>query len=321
MRKQTCIAFVLLLLFQTALLANHVDEYISQYQQIAIREMQRSGIPASITLGQGIIESAWGGGELARNSNNHFGIKCKKYWQGPTYYIEDDDYENGELVKSCFRAYDNPEDSYIDHTNFLIENERYRQLFGYDPTDYHNWAKGLKACGYATDPHYAEKLINTIEKYGLQQFDQMAVPVAAAPKYDIPAAVNVNLMVSNDSQYSQHETTASVNLVINQAQSVEEAPTAFEIPTDYERRSNIVNVSPASEVETEVASAFVAEEVAVNMTTEYEYETSAPIAVENTPQARPVTPPNREAVIVVSHTGSSRMQHLGRKPRSTVRLR
>ena len=190
MRKLTAnVVLTLVLTFPlSTLLANHVDLYINTYKDIAIREMQRSGIPASITLSQGIIESSWGGGELASNSNNHFGIKCKDYWTGPSYYIEDDDYENGRLIKSCFRAYANPEESYIDHTNFLMNNERYHALFTYAQTDYVNWAKGLKACGYATDAEYAEKLIRMIEKYNLHRFDtqEMPIAIASAPHYKLP---------------------------------------------------------------------------------------------------------------------------------------
>ncbi|MEL6864973.1 MAG: glucosaminidase domain-containing protein [Bacteroidota bacterium] len=148
-----------------------VANYIEQYKDIAIREMHRSGIPASITLAQGLHESGLGKGRLARHSNNHFGIKCKRSWQGPTYYIEDDDYQNGKLVKSCFRAYDDPEDSYIDHTNFLMNNQRYAALFKLAPTDYVAWAKGLRRCGYATNPKYAEILIRTVRKYNLSQYD------------------------------------------------------------------------------------------------------------------------------------------------------
>ncbi|MFK7806600.1 MAG: glucosaminidase domain-containing protein [Saprospiraceae bacterium] len=182
-------AVLLLLNSATAAVTNlppHVTRYIETYNDIAVREMQRSGIPASVILAQGIHESSWGLGELSTNSNNHFGIKCKSIWNGPTYYIEDDDYVNGVLTKSCFRVYNSVEESYIDHTNFLVEGDRYQTLFSYDPTDYVNWSKGLKACGYATDPNYAKKLIRTIEKYNLTRFDQVNTPVISAPVYTIP---------------------------------------------------------------------------------------------------------------------------------------
>jgi len=172
----------------------HVSAYINNYYELAIREMQRSGIPASVTLAQGIHESSWGQGELSVNSKNHFGIKCKDHWTGKTYYIEDDDYKNGKLIKSCFRVYKTVEDSYVDHTNFLVQNSRYGKLFSYHKTDYENWAKGLQSCGYATDKKYAQKLIRTIEKYSLFQYDYMEeveVPtVIAAPSFNIPDNFN-----------------------------------------------------------------------------------------------------------------------------------
>ncbi len=146
--------------------------YVDQYSAIAVQEMDRTGIPASITLAQGIIESGYGTSGLAKNSNNHFGIKCKGNWTGGKYYHKDDDYVNGKLVKSCFRTYDNPADSYYDHSEFLIVNKRYSSLFSLAKTDYKGWAKGLKKAGYATAKNYATLLINTIEKYDLYQYDR-----------------------------------------------------------------------------------------------------------------------------------------------------
>ncbi|MGH1338021.1 MAG: glucosaminidase domain-containing protein [Aureispira sp.] len=145
-----------------------VNDYITYYKNIAIQEMERSGIPASITLAQGIHESAYGNSELARKAKNHFGIKCTKDWQGKTMYKWDD-----EARKSCFRFYSSAEDSYVDHTDFLLNRRHYAFLFNYDRTDYKRWAKGLKKAGYATDPRYPEKLIKTIERYKLQQYDKV----------------------------------------------------------------------------------------------------------------------------------------------------
>ena len=204
-------------------------EYINTYSDIAIREMQRSGIPASITLAQGIHESSWGRGELSLNSNNHFGIKCKKEWQGPTFYIEDDDYVNGELIKSCFRAYGNVEDSYIDHTDFLVNNTRYQALFKLSSADYVAWAKGLKQCGYATDPNYANKLIKTIEEYQLDQYD--ASQVNSAPLLAISAPT-----VQNNVQYEAPQAIVPSNNITSQVPDLE-APTAFVLPDDYQRNS------------------------------------------------------------------------------------
>lgn len=146
--------------------------YIDQYKDLAVAEMYRSGIPASIILAQGILESSNGTSELALNSKNHFGIKCKSYWKGRTYYHKDDDYDKkGKLLDSCFRAYEDVIDSYVDHSNFLMYTAHYSVLFQYDRTDYFSWATGLKSCGYATDKAYAKKLISKIELYDLHSFD------------------------------------------------------------------------------------------------------------------------------------------------------
>ncbi len=152
--------------------AQNTHPYIEAFQDLAMHEMDRTGIPASITLAQGIIESAWGKGVLARSSNNHFGIKCKQEWAGQAFHLEDDDFDSeGNLVKSCFRAYEDAAASYLDHSDFLKKGKRYASLFDLDPTDYVSWARGLQAAGYATDPEYANKLINKIEEYQLYRFD------------------------------------------------------------------------------------------------------------------------------------------------------
>ena len=134
-----------------------------------MREMQEYKIPASITLAQGLLESGNGKSELAKKSNNHFGIKCHKEWTGERTYHDDD--EKGE----CFRVYDAPELSYRDHSKFLAERQRYAFLFELEITDYHGWAKGLKQAGYATLPVYANVLIRLIEDYNLTEYDQLVV--------------------------------------------------------------------------------------------------------------------------------------------------
>ena len=130
-----------------------------------MREMNDYGIPASITLAQGILESAAGTSKLAVQANNHFGIKCHNDWSGEKIY-HDDDKRN-----ECFRKYDDPEESFIDHSQFLKDRARYSFLFELDKTDYKAWAKGLKQAGYATDPNYPTRLINLIEKYDLHKYD------------------------------------------------------------------------------------------------------------------------------------------------------
>lgn len=156
------------------------NAYVDQYKDLAIIEMHRSGIPASITLAQALHESGVGNSALAINANNHFGIKCKSYWKGKTYNHRDDDYDaEGNLIKSCFRSYESVIDSYVDHSNFLRQSAHYGELFEYDKTDYKRWAYGLKKCGYATDPSYAFKLIDKIEKYQLYIYDNSKNPMIA----------------------------------------------------------------------------------------------------------------------------------------------
>jgi flagellum-specific peptidoglycan hydrolase FlgJ len=146
--------------------------YIETYKDIAVLEMHRTGIPASITLAQALHESAKGTSSLATSANNHFGIKCKKYWKGSTYYHKDDDRnQQGVLIESCFRSYETVTDSYVDHSNFLKFRDNYQALFTLDKKDYRGWAYGLKRAGYATDPLYAEKLIKNIEEYNLTIYD------------------------------------------------------------------------------------------------------------------------------------------------------
>lgn len=147
---------------------NTREDYIREYYQIAIREMQSYGIPASITMAQGILESNNGNGYLAAEANNHFGIKCHE-WTGPS--VNKDDDEKNE----CFRKYFAAEDSYKDHSIFLTTRSRYAFLFDLKPNDYKGWAKGLKKAGYATDPKYPEKLIRIIEANELYLLDQYAL--------------------------------------------------------------------------------------------------------------------------------------------------
>ena len=141
------------------------EAYINRYKAIAITEMNRSGIPASITLAQGLLESGNGNSSLAVEANNHFGIKCNTDWRGPTILKDDDQKDD------CFRVYKNPEESFKDHTEFL-KRKRYAFLFELDKNDYRGWAQGLKQAGYATNPRYPELLISLVERYGLDQYDR-----------------------------------------------------------------------------------------------------------------------------------------------------
>jgi flagellum-specific peptidoglycan hydrolase FlgJ len=139
--------------------------YIERFKSVAIQEMNQYGIPASITIAQGLFESGNGNGDLAKIANNHFGIKCTSDWKGKSYYKDDDN------TNDCFRVYDNPEDSYRDHSEFL-KRKRYAFLFELDKNDYVGWANGLKQAGYATNPKYPQLLINIIQKYNLDQYDR-----------------------------------------------------------------------------------------------------------------------------------------------------
>ena len=141
------------------------EAYIKKYRELAVEEMKKYHIPASITLAQGLLESGAGQSALARKSNNHFGIKCGSDWYGKT--VSHDDDARGE----CFRAYKHPKDSYEDHSKFLAGRPRYASLFKLNITDYRGWARGLKKAGYATNPRYADQLIGIIELYELYKYD------------------------------------------------------------------------------------------------------------------------------------------------------
>ncbi|MCB0687683.1 MAG: LysM peptidoglycan-binding domain-containing protein [Saprospiraceae bacterium] len=167
--------FTFLTLYSSAQDMANIYNFIDRYREIAIEEMHRTGIPASIKLAQAILESDAGQSDLALNSNNHFGLKCGVEWDGPTYYKKDDDLDRrGRLIPSCFRAFATPEESFVAHSDFLMDPRkayRYSFLFDLDPLDYKSWAWGLKQAGYATNPRYALLLINLIETYELYTYD------------------------------------------------------------------------------------------------------------------------------------------------------
>ena len=170
--------FVLIIIFTSSCsslktfsdVENTVDQkinfYIKKYAPAATKNMRFFKIPASITLAQGILESGYGEGTLAKKANNHFGIKCHKEWKGKSITHDDDEKDE------CFRSYKNPLRSYRDHSLFLVDRDRYSSLFTLNRKDYKGWAVGLKAAGYATDPKYADKLISLIERFNLTRFDE-----------------------------------------------------------------------------------------------------------------------------------------------------
>jgi flagellum-specific peptidoglycan hydrolase FlgJ len=166
------------------------QSYIERFKAIAIKEMNANGIPASITLAQGLFESGNGNGDLAKIANNHFGIKCTSDWKGKSYYKDDD------KVDDCFRVYNNPEDSYKDHSDFL-KRKRYAALFELDKNDYEGWAYGLKQAGYATNPNYPQLLINVIKKYRLDQYDRPEGEIQKIKREDrVLAEINKNIGVA-----------------------------------------------------------------------------------------------------------------------------
>lgn len=178
--KKIVFSILVVLLSALCLADTPQRTYIEKYSSLAIEEMYRTGVPASITLAQGLLESGNGRSELAVKGNNHFGIKCHNTWTGAKVYHDDD--AKGE----CFRKYDNPEESFRDHSDFLRYRDRYKFLFDYEVADYKSWAYGLKAAGYATDPKYPEKLIRLIEEYELYLYDSVQSGAAEDEVRQIP---------------------------------------------------------------------------------------------------------------------------------------
>lgn len=158
-----------------------VDQYIDTYKFVAMENMKMFGIPASIKLAQGILESGSGTGTLSREANNHFGIKCAGNWVGESVAFTDD------APDECFRKYSSPMESFADHSQFLVNRKHYKNLFLLDKKDYKAWAKGLKKAGYATDPKYSEKLISIIERYQLYQYDNLVL--GSNYVYELPKMV------------------------------------------------------------------------------------------------------------------------------------
>ena len=170
--------------------------YIKTYSDLAVSQMNKYKIPASITLAQGLLESGAGASTLAINANNHFGIKCHQDWRGKKIFHDDDE------KNECFRKYKNPLQSYIDHSEFLTTRGRYSFLFRYSIKNYIKWSHGLKKAGYATDPRYAEKLIDIIEKYDLWKFDGSKKPLKEVKKKNNKTEKNQYVVKKGDTLYS-----------------------------------------------------------------------------------------------------------------------
>ena len=204
----------LLLVLMTVLLSigaakNPKLDYIDKYSDIAIKEMKRTCVPASITLAQGILESNAGQSVLATKGNNHFGIKCHNDWKGKTMKMDDN------APKECFRVYPNAEASFRDHSDFLRSRDRYKSLFELKQTDYKGWARGLKKAGYATDPGYADKLITLIEDYELYRFDK-GVKVSVKPPLEIEEPKVVQLEPRPGMKYQESVTFSTARKVYSQ---------------------------------------------------------------------------------------------------------
>ncbi len=223
-----------------------IDAYVQSHKNIAIAEMYRSGIPASITLAQGILETAAGTSPLYLRSNNNFGIKCKSNWNGKFTYHDDD--AKGE----CFRVYDNDSASYVDHSNFLKTASRYSFLFELDKTDYKGWAIGLRKAGYATNPSYASILIKHIEENNLQQYDNvnsitshtMVNGVAVSKK--ITSSQTTSYEHANDKQNSVVETAPSANLPSADAKEENDYPTVHWQVSNVSDATNSYTVTPVA---------------------------------------------------------------------------
>jgi len=202
-------------------------QYIDRYKTIAIKEMNLYGIPASITLAQGLFESGSGNADLARFANNHFGIKCTSDWKGKIYY-KDDDHAN-----DCFRVYDKAEYSFRDHSLFL-KRKNYAGLFELDKSDYRGWAYGLKKAGYATNPNYPSILIGIIEKYNLKQYDNLPADgeVQATKKTDTVVTPKVQTSIENTQKDTLQSTTLSKLYTVKQGDTLYNISKRFGLTVD-----------------------------------------------------------------------------------------
>jgi len=208
MRNKRIYPIVAILLVASATLAQKQtpQEYLAKYKELAIIEMHRSGVPASITLAQGVLESNSGNSRLAKFANNHFGIKCKGSWTGKVIYANDD------APDECFRAYESVLASYQDHSEFLRVNWRYHELFELKSTDYKGWCHGLRKAGYATNPQYGKILISLIDRYELHQYDGAKLPGTELPTLEVEKTVN-GVVVKTAKAGETVETIASDNYV------------------------------------------------------------------------------------------------------------
>ena len=193
--------------------------YINRFKDIAITEMNKYGIPASITLAQALLESGTGNSDLAKYANNHFGIKCTSDWKGKGYYKDDD------AKDECFRVYSNPDESFKDHSQFL-KRKRYAPLFELDKNDYEGWAIGLKNAGYATNPKYPQLLIGLIEKYNLDQYDTGEGKIAKIKRED-RVLKDINKNIPNETR--KDKSTDSPAIIEGNKYIVQQGDTLYNI--------------------------------------------------------------------------------------------
>jgi LysM repeat protein len=212
-----------------------VQVYINTFKGLAVSEMNRTGIPASITLAQGIIESDCGRSPLAREANNHFGIKCHDDWTGPT--VRHDDNTRNE----CFRKYGKPADSYYDHSDFLRSVPRYKFLFGISSNDYKGWAIGLKKAGYATNPDYSNMLIRTIEENNLSQFDRGVLVQNQMPVKNTPDSESVRIQSSDSSRKKVVQQASLMAVMAHPPRIMENNRIQYIIVRDGDTREKLEN--------------------------------------------------------------------------------
>jgi flagellum-specific peptidoglycan hydrolase FlgJ len=205
---------------KTVVTSNVITDYVLQYKDIAMGNMQKYGIPASIILAQGILESGAGKGDLAMEANNHFGIKCHKDWLGESVRHDDDS------SQECFRKYTEASESYKDHALFLVGKNRYATLFTYEKDDYKAWAKGLRAAGYATDPNYPDKLISYIERYNLHQYDCLVTGKAYT-------AINKSNPVRSSSSVANSDPKINMNSYDPNLYEVQKGDTLYSISKKF----------------------------------------------------------------------------------------
>ncbi len=221
--KLWCLAFTIMVVTSLPASSAHtIESYIKKYSDIATKEMLRTGIPASIKLSQGILESGFGNGDIAADAKNHFGIKCHNDWSGYTFWKYDD-----EDKPSCFRSYCSVEESYIDHSNFLLHRSRYAFLFRLDKMDYEAWAQGLQSAGYATAPDYADRLISLIHRYELYAYDLTMNEVSIIekipspkPVFEYTQSVSTIELPKTQNQYEINETQEVVLLSASPVEKV-----------------------------------------------------------------------------------------------------